>query len=309
MDYQDYYKVLNVDKNASKDEIKRAYRKLAMKYHPDQNQGDAGAEEKFKQINEAYQVLSDEDKRAHFDRLGSAYKDWQQHGSQDGFNWNQWTSGAPGGINVEYNGDLEDMFSGGGFSDFFQSIFGSMGGFASTGGDPRRSQFNRPQPQRPHEIEMSISLHEAYNGSTRQLKINDRKFEVTIPAGSKTGTKIRMRKAGPNQSDVYLIVNVAPDPRFEIKGERLHTYLDIDLPTAVLGGEIQVPTLSGSILLSIPPGTQPSQTFRIKGKGMPKLNDKENKGALFVNIQVKIPKELNSEQKDLYEKLAQLNNR
>jgi curved DNA-binding protein len=305
MDYQDYYKILNVDRKASKDEIKRAYRKLAMKYHPDQNQGDASAEEKFKQINEAYQVLSDDDKRAHFDRLGSAYKDWQQHGGQGGFNWNQWAGRGPEGVRVEYNGDLGDMF-GGGFSDFFQSIFGSMGGFGSMRSDPRQSQFNRAQAQRPYETELVISLHEAYNGSTRQIKINEIKYDVKIPVGSKTGTKVRMRGAGPNKTDVHLIIKVAPDPRFEIRNDRLHTFVDIDLPTAVLGGEVTVPTLSGNIILSIPPGTQPSQTFRLKGKGMPKLNDKSNLGALFVNIQVKIPQELTPEQKDLFEKLAKL---
>jgi curved DNA-binding protein len=277
-----------------------------MKYHPDQNQGDKSAEEKFKEINEAYQVLSDDDDRAHFDHLGSAYKDWQQQGSQDGFNWGQWSGGRPEGVRVEYNGDLGDMFGGGGFSDFFQSIFGGAGGFDSMRADPRQAQFQRAQAQKPHEIDMLISLHEAYSGSTRQIKINEKKFDLKIPVGSKTGTKVRMRKAGPNQSDVILILKVAPDPRFEIKADRLHTYVDVDLTTAVLGGEVQVPTLSGNIILTIPPGTQPLQVFRLKGKGMPKLNDEKNIGALFVNIQVKIPQDLTSEQKELFQKLENL---
>lgn len=302
MDYQDYYKVLNVNKNASQDEIKRAYRKLAMKFHPDQNQGDKEAEEKFKQINEAYQVLSDEEKRAHFDRLGSAYKDWEKGGAQGGFNWGQWAGRAQDGVRVEYNGDMGDMF-GGGFSDFFQSIFGGSAGSQSMRGNPRQGQFNRNQPQKPQEIDIDISLHEAYHGSTRNIKINERKFEVDIPAGAKTGTKIRMRKAGPNNSDIHLIMKVAPDPRFEIKNGKLNSFIEIDITTAVLGGEIEVPTLSGNILLSIPPGTQPAQVFRLKGKGMPKLNDVDNKGALFVNIQVKIPQELTPKQKELFKEL------
>ena len=213
MNYRDYYEILGVNKNSDNAELKRAYRKLAMQYHPDQNPDDKKAEEKFKEINEAYQVLSDPDKRAHYDRLGSDYNRYQQGGGNPGgFNWGQYTQGgSPGGMNVDY----EDLF-GGDFSDFFSQIFGGMGGF---GGGQRGRSARQPQK---YETEMIVSLHEIYNGSTRQININDRKFEVKVPKGAKNGTKLRLKGAGPNQGDVYLILKVSPDPRFDLKGDKLY---------------------------------------------------------------------------------------
>lgn len=307
MDYKDYYKILGVDRKADADEIKSAYRKLALKYHPDRNPDDKSAEEKFKDINEAYQVLSDTDKRAHYDQLGSAYSNWQQRGAPGGFNWSEWTRGAPGGMHVEFEGDLGDLF-GGGFSDFFSQIFGGFG----MGGSPVGRQGTRRQqfPQQ-YETEMVISLHEAYNGSMRQVKINDRRFDVRIPKGARSGTKLRLKGAGPpgpggQASDVYLVIKVSPDPRFDRKGDRLHTDLSIDLYTAVLGGEVTVPTLSGDVVLNIPPGTQPGQTFRLKGRGMPDLNQKNRYGDLFAKVQVDLPKKLTSKQRELFKQLARL---
>jgi curved DNA-binding protein len=305
MDYKDYYEILGVDRKADADEIKSAYRKLALKYHPDRNPSDKSAEEKFKEINEAYQVLSDDEKRAHYDRLGSAYSSWQQRGAPGGFNWGEWTRGAPGGMHVEFEGDLGDLF-GGGFSDFFSQIFGGFGmGSMGRQGAPRQ------QVPQKYETEMVISLHEAYNGSTRQVKINDRRFDVRIPKGARSGTKLRLKGAGPpgprgQASDVYLVVKVSPDPRFDRKRDRLYTDVSIDLFTAVLGGEATVPTMSGNVVLNIPPGTQSGQTFRLKGRGMPDLNQKSKYGDLFAKIQVDIPKKLTSKQRDLFEQLAKL---
>jgi curved DNA-binding protein len=307
MDYKDYYKILGVDRNADADEIKSAYRKLALKHHPDRNPGDKSAEEKFKDINEAYQVLSDPEKRAHYDQLGSAYSNWQQRGAPGGFNWGEWTRGAPGGMHVEFEGNLDDLFSGG-FSDFFSQIFGGFGMGANPIG---RQGAPRQQFPQKYETEMIISLHEAYNGSTRQVKINDRRFDVRIPKGARSGTKLRLKGAGPpgprgQASDVYLVVKVSPDPRFDRKGDQLYTDISIDLYTAVLGGEVTIPTLSGDVVLNIPPGTQPGQTFRLKGRGMPDLNQKNRYGDLFAKVQVELPKKLTSKQRELFKQLARL---
>jgi len=272
---------------------------LAMQYHPDKNPGDQSAEEKFKEINEAYQVLSDEDKRAHYDRLGSAYKNWERGGGRGGFDWGNWSREAPGGMHVEFDGDLGDLF-GGGFSDFFSQIFGGMGGFTPGGQRPAGRQ-----PQK-YEMEMIISLQEAYNGSTRKVKINDRSFDVKVPKGTRSGTKLRLKGAGPNNSDVFLVVKVSEDPRFERKKDNLYTDVNIDLYRAVLGGEVRVPTLSGEVVLTIPSGTQPGQSFRLKGRGMPNLKNNAKPGDLYANIQVELPKQLGPEERQLFEKLSQL---
>ena len=305
MDYKDYYDILGVGKSASAEEIKRAYRKLALKYHPDRTAGDKRAEEKFKEVNEAYQVLSDADKRAHYDRLGSAYSQWERGGGQPGgFNWGEWQTGAPGGVRVEYSGDVGDIFGGlGGFSDFFQQIFGGLGGFGQQAQAPRAVQ-----PQRfGHPI--TISLQEAHQGSQRQLNVDGRNLNVKIPAGAKSGTKVRMRGAGPSTpdgqpSDIILIVEVAPDPRFTRQGDNLHSEVPIDLFTAVLGGEAQVKTMDGEVRLTIPAGTQPGQSFRLKGKGMPRLKDPKSFGDLIVQAKVSIPKQLSDREKQLFRELA-----
>ena len=299
MEYKDYYKILGVERNASQEDIRRTYRKLAMKYHPDRNPGDAKAEERFKDINEAYQVLSDKDKRARYDRLGDSYSNWQQRGAPGDFNWNDWFAGSgatPGGVHVEY-GDIGDLFGGGGgFSEFFRSIFGGMGG---TGGAPR--QRVAPAYQQP----VTISLDEAFRGTSRQLKTDSRRMEVKIPAGVRTGSKVRVSSGGPSGSDLYLLIEVANDPRFERKGNNLHTTATIDVFTAMLGGETQVETMNGKVVLTIPAGTQPEQVFRLAGRGMPHLKSPQNKGDLFVRVKVKIPKQLTSEQKKLIEQVAQ----
>jgi len=316
MEYKDYYETLGVSRDSSAEDIKRAYRKLALEHHPDRNPGNDQAEEKFKEINEAYQVLSDPEKRAHYDRLGKAYSGWQQHGGRGGFNWDEWfTQPAGGNVRVEYvgdMGDLGDLFEGmGGFSDFFTRIFGGMGGArpapdANMGGRRRRTTQGAP---RAYQQDMTISLQEAFHGGSRRVQINGRQLEVKIPAGARNGTKIRMKAVGPagpdgQPSDIYLVVKVAPDPRFERKNDDLYTDVPIDLYTAVLGGEARVPTLSGDIVLTIPPGTQPEQTFRLRGKGMPNLKKKSQRGDLYATAKVKIPKQLSSEQQALFEKLS-----
>jgi len=314
MDYKDYYETLGVNKSASTDEIKKAYRKLAMEYHPDRKPDDTQAEEKFKEINEAYQVLSDDDKRAYYDRLGSAYSNYQQSGGpRSGFDWNQWgygqSGGQPGGMRVEFEGDLGDLFgSTGGFSDFFSQIFGGMGRSAGME-EVYRSQRQRQAPQPQYQSEMIISLQEAFRGSSRKVRIGERHFDVKIPKGAKSGTKLRLKGAGPTgpngqPTDIYLVIKVSPDPRFERSGDNLHTEVFVDIPTAVLGGKVSVPTLGNSVSLMIPAGTQPEQTFRLKGKGMPNLKSSSRAGDLLATIHIAIPKKLSKRQRELYEQLS-----
>ncbi len=299
MDYKDYYKILGVERSASADDVRKAYRKLAMQYHPDRNPGNKQAEEKFKEINEAYQVLSDSQKRARYDQLGSAYSNWQQRGSGQGdFDWSQWFNNQQagrGGTRVEY-GDLNDLFGQGGFSDFFESIFGGGGiGGMNTGTRTRQSP--------GYQQAVSITLDEAYHGTTRTIQSNGRRVEVRIPKGVKTGSKVRAASAGPEGLDLYLIVEIADDPRFELEGDNLKTSAVVDVFTAILGGEAEVETLEGKVQLKIPAGTQPEQIFRLAGRGMPHLKSAQ-KGDLFVRVKVKVPKNLSSKQKALLEEAA-----
>jgi curved DNA-binding protein len=305
MEYKDYYRTLGVERSASPEEIKHAYRKLAMQYHPDRNPGDKAAEEKFKEINEAHQVLSDAQKRARYDQLGSSYSQWQQSGgAPGGFNWSDWVtqSQSPGGVRVEY-GDLGDIFGEGGFSDFFTQIFGGMGGARTQ--TRRTTRSVRPQN---YEYPLTISLQEAYQGATRTVQVEDRRMEVKLPAGAKTGTRVRMAGAAPagpgsQRGDLYLVLAVTPDARFDRNGDDLTTEVTIDLYTAVLGGQVNVPTPGGDVLLTVPAGTQPGQTFRLAGRGMPKLRKPQEHGDLLARVKVRLPRNLTPQQRELFEQL------
>ena len=295
MDYKDYYKILGVDRKASEEDIRKAYRKLAKQYHPDYNPNNRGAEEKFKEINEAYEVLSDQKKRSHYDRLGSDYSQWQRRGGPGNFNWDQYGGGFPGGTRVNMD-DLNDLFGGGGgFSDFFQTIFG-MGGARPA---------SRSQPQ-GYQQDIDITFEEAYKGTTRLIESNGKQKKVRIPGGVRTGSKVRVAGAGPNGLDLYLIVQVTEDPRFERRSNDLYTTATIDVFTAILGGEAEVETLEGKIKLNIPAGTQPEQTFRLAKRGMPHVRDQKDKGDLFVKIKVQIPKYLSSKQMELLEEASKI---
>ena len=309
MEYKDYYKVLGVDRAASDEEIKKTYRKLALKYHPDKNPDNPEAEAKFKDINEAYEVLGDTKKRAKYDQLGSSYRAWERTGRDPGnFDWSQWSSGYPGGGSVRVEvGDLGDIFGGGGFSDFFNSIFGGAGA-QGAGGFGRRA---RPA-RRGRDIEqpIAISLSEAYSGTEQVIQRDGSRLEVTIPPGSRTGTRVRVSGKGEPGSagsgDLYLRVNVEDDPRFERQRDDLHTQVSVDLYTAVLGGEVKVPTLSGDVLLTIPAGSQPGQTFRLKGRGMPRRHESSKTGDLYAELELESPEDLNARARELFEELANL---
>lgn len=309
MEYKDYYKILDVERSASEDEIKRVYRKLALQYHPDRNPGDKQAEERFKEINEAYQVLSDPAKRARYDQLGESYTRWQQRGApRGGFNWEDWATSSPGGnVRVEV-GDLDDLF-GGGFSEFFQRIFG---GAPDMGPAPTGRGGPSPRSQRASlEQPVTISLQEAFAGSTRRIDVNGRRLEVKTPPGARTGTKVRVANAAPpgpdgQRGDLYLVIEVAEDPRFERRGNDLYTDVTVDLYTAILGGEASVPTMAGNVILTIPPGTQPGQTFRLSGRGMPNIRNPQSHGDLYARVKVKLPRDLTQKQKELFQELARL---
>jgi curved DNA-binding protein len=314
MEYRDYYKILGLKKSATDKEIKRAFRRLAREHHPDVNPGDASAEERFKEINEAHEVLSDPEKRQKYDQLGADWQRWQHAGrGPSDFDWSRWTSGQPsGGVHVRYGTpeDLNDMFGGGGgaFSDFFSQIFGGMGG--SRGGSGFQYQ---PQPQRGQDFEqpVQITLQEAFRGTTRILQRSNQRLEVKIPAGAKTGTRVRMRgeggagAAGGPSGDIFLRVTVLPDSRFERKENDLHTVVPVDLYTMVLGGEVRVPTVEGEVVLSIPPGTQNGRTFRLRGKGMPRLREPSKTGDLYAQVEVELPSKLTPRQRELFDELRQ----
>jgi len=291
MEYKDYYKILGVERKAGDDDIRKAYRKLAKQHHPDYNPNNKQAEERFKEINEAYEVLSDPQKRSHYDRLGSDYSQWQRRGSGD-FDWSRY-GGFPGGARVNMD-DLNDLFGGGGFSDFFQTIFG-MGGRSSA----------RSQPQ-GYQQELDITLEEAYKGTTRRIQTDGKEKLVRIPVGVRSGSKVRVAGAGPNGLDLYLILAVQEDKRFERQGNDLHTSATVDVFTAILGGEAEVETMEGRVKLNIPAGTQPEQVFRLAGRGMPHLKDPKQKGDLFVKIKVQIPKYLSSKQRDLLDEASKI---
>lgn len=299
MDYKDYYAILGVDRQADEKAIKRAYRKLALKYHPDKNPGDKQAEDKFKEMNEAYEVLGDPAKRAKYDQLGASYQQWERMGRGSGdFDWSQWVGGAPGGATRVEFGDLGDLF-GGGFSDFFNTIFG--GSVANAG---------RPGAARGRDLQqrLSISLEEAYHGASRMLQGDGRRLEVKVPAGAQTGTRVRLAgqgaSGGRSSGDLYLDLEVQPDSRFERSGDDLRTDVVVDVYTAVLGGEVRVPTFQGDVVLTIPAGSQPDQVFRLKGRGMPKLRRPDQHGDLFARLKIEIPKRLSPEERTLFEQLA-----
>ena len=293
----DYYEALGVSKTADEAELKKAFRKMAKKYHPDTNQQDPTAEQKFKEINEAYDVLRDPEKRAQYDRFGPNFQNMQ--GFPNGY--------QPGQGNSQYYNrvDVDE----GAFGDLFESIFGGMGGVNAGGG--RRARTNIRQQGRDLEHEVGISLREAYEGATRFINKGSRRLKVTIPAGAATGTKVRLSGEGEagigggEAGDLYLIVKVEPDSQFERDGDNLTTEVKVDAFTAMLGGEVRVPTLSRPVKLRIPEGTQSGQKFRIRGKGMPIMKKKDEYGDLFARVLLTVPESLTPEQRQRVEDLRQ----
>jgi curved DNA-binding protein len=322
VDYKDYYKILGVDQKASQKDIQKAYRKLARQYHPDVNPGDKTAEEKFKEINEANEVLSDPEKRKKYDEMRTYY---QQYGQWPGAAGpaGAGAQGGYGGGNYQYRTmseeDLRDLFGEQSpFSDFFETYFGGAGvGGAGAPGRRTRTTGRTQQweiPGQDVESEVDVTLPEAYQGATRVFELTEpdgstRRLEVKIPAGVEEGSRIRIAGQGAqgtsNRGDLYLRVHIVPDPRYTREGTTLRTRIDVPLAIAMLGGEVQVPTPDGRrLLLRIPEGTANGKSFRLRGQGMPALGQPDKRGDLYAEVNVVLPTHLDAEQRRLFEAFA-----
>ncbi len=310
MEYKDYYRILGVRKDASAEEIRRAYRSLARKYHPDVNPHDPTAEERFKEINEAYEVLSDPEKRRKYDQLGENWARFQEAGGDpNAFDWAQWFARPGSGTYTRtYKIDLDDLFGGAGgsgFSDFFEAIFGG-------GARPRTGRQYFRMDGQDLEEPVEISLEEAFHGTTRLIQVNGRRLEVRIPPGVDTGSRVRIAGAGEpgvnggNPGDLYLVIQVREHPNIQRRGDDLYMKQPVDLYTLILGGEVRVETFKGPVSLRIPPETPAGQTFRLRGRGMPLLKDPSRYGDLYVEVQPVIPQNLSTKEKELFRELQDL---
>lgn len=309
MEFRDYYSDLGVPPDADEAAIKRAYRKLARQYHPDVNPGDKTAEERFKVINEAYEALSDPERRRKYDELRQQYQRWKQRGGTGEFDWQQWQAppGYGGGYTREVSPeDLEDLFGEESpFSDFFSSIFGG----APRGGRGG-ARAARPRAGRDIEAPVEITLEEAFHGAARSIELRDRRINARIPAGVRTGSRVRLQgqgepglRGGP-PGDLYLIVEVQPHSRFTMEGEDLVAPVAIDFYTAAVGGEVRVQTLDGAVKLKIPPRTQAGRTFRLRGQGMPRGVRSSERGDLIARIEIALPESMSEDELAELRKLA-----
>lgn len=297
MEYKDYYKILGVDRNADADAIKKAYRKLARQHHPDVNKNNKQSEERFKEINEANDVLSDPEKRKVYDQLGANYQQYRQNGGDPrNYDWSQWAQqpgaqnagGRTGGVNYE---DID-------FSDLMGSIFGERFGGQQTARRPRDVQ---------HEV--AISLDQAYHGTTILVDRGGDQIEVKIPPGVKTGSRVRVkgqgsRSARGQSSDLYLVVDVLADSVYERQDDDLTRDVKVDAFTAMLGGEVTVPTMNGSLVVTVPAGSSSGKKIRLRGRGMPKLNAKGEYGDLYLRLMVTVPRDIADEDRKTLEDIA-----
>jgi curved DNA-binding protein len=327
MEYKNYYDILGVGKNASQDEIKKAYRKKAAKFHPDKNPDDPSAEDKFKEVGEAYEVLKDPEKRKLYDKVG---RDWKQYrrtgGNAQDFNWSDYAWQGRGrdfrGQNYQEGFDINDFFgnrrsggTAGGFSSFFETIFGGGNPFGQAQGPQRyESNARKNNVKRNIKADVTISLQEAYEGTSRTLRVGDEKMKVKIPAGIEDGQRLKLtgkgssRVRGGQRGDVYLTVRIDMPEGYERKGNNIYYDHPVDLYTAVLGGETTVKTLNGKAKINIPAGTSGGKLFRLTGMGMPEFRNPSKKGDFLVRVKVQVPEKLTDEEKKLFKKLAQQEN-
>ena len=311
MAYIDYYKILGVGKNASADDIKKAYRKLARKLHPDLNPNDKESHRKFQELNEANEVLSDPEKRAKYDKYGKNWKQGeeyekaqqqyeQQWGQQQ---WGGTGSAGAGGQTFYTQGDFSDDD----FSDFFHSMFG--GGFSQrSGGSARRKRYKGAD----YQAELRLTLRQALDTHQQTLAINGKNVRITIPAGVANGQKIKLAGYGqPGQGngpsgDLYITFAIEEDKDFKRLGDDLYTEVEVDLYTAVLGGEVMINTLDGQVKMNIKPGTQPGSKLRLKGKGFPVYKKDNAFGDLYITLKVVLPDNLSDSEKDLFTQLSNI---
>ncbi len=307
MEYKDYYKILGVDKNASAAEIKKAFRKLAVKYHPDKNPGDKTAEAKFKEINEANEVLSDTEKKKRYDTLGENWNSYQQQGgSPQDFDWSRYANTGQGGQTF-YSTDFGEGFGGGGFSDFFESIFGGGfgSGFSGSQGRTSRSVFKGQDMQ----AELHISLEDAYRGSEKIFEVNGQSIKLKIKPGIQDGQILRLTgkgyagAQGGKHGDLLIVIRVDKDPNFNRIDDDLYCDLQVDIYTAVLGGKVELNTFKGKIKVNIAKETSNGKTLRLKGLGMPKYGKENQFGDLYVKIDLQTPKNLSPEEIKLFKQL------
>lgn len=301
MKYKDYYQTLGIDKKASQEQIKKAYRKLAVKYHPDKNQGDSAAEERFKEVNEAFEVLGNAEKRQKYDKLGA---NWQAY-EQGGFDWSQYGGNPFGhsGTSFTFEGDPNTFFGGNsGFSDFFERFFAGQG-------TPFQTQSNRG---RDTQAELPITLEEAYHGGAKVFDLNGQRIRIQIKAGAYDGQKLRLKgkgQPGPQggeNGDLIITLRQKTHPTFTRKGDDLYGEVSTDLYTAILGGKVAIPSLSGPVNITIPKGTNSGKTLRLRGKGMPVYGKNNQFGNLFVTIKVQLPQKLTPQEIKLFEQLRAL---
>jgi curved DNA-binding protein len=322
MDYKDYYSTLGVSKTATQEDIKKAFRKLARKHHPDVNPGDKAATEKFKEISEAYEVLSDLEKRQKYDQFGSQWQQYSQTGGRpEDFNWSQWQAGP--GTSYSYRTvtpeEFAEMFGGEGreghFSSFFETLFGGAGR-PFTGGAQAGPEFRyQPHPRHGRDLDytMKVTLEEAFHGGSRILEWETgRKIEAKVPPGVKTGSKLRLKgqgepgRDGGEAGDLLLHIEVLPHERFVREGDNLSLILPVDLFTLLLGGKATVSGLDRAVVLDIPAGTANGRVFRLKGLGMPHLKNPGERGDLLVKVEAVLPEHLGDKEKELVQQWRDL---
>lgn len=308
MNYKDYYQILGVSKNAGQDEIKKAYRKLAVKYHPDKNQGNQESEERFKEISEAYEVLHNPEKRKKYDSLGANWKQYENTGSGRP-RYSKAGGGSASDESFYFEGDLGNLFgkTGGGFSDFFNAFFGSGAGSQAGFG-------NRQQSFKGSDLhaELEISIPEAYHGTSRVLMVNGEKLRINIKPGPYNGQELRIKGKGGHgtgdggKGDIYIKIKVPDDNLYRREGNDLILNVEIDLYTAVLGGKKMIDTLAGKLNVAVPKGAQHGSKLRLKEKGMPVYDKPGVYGDLYIELHIVIPKNLSSEELQLFKKLKEL---
>ena len=310
MEYKDYYKILGVDKKASKDEIKKAYRKLAMKYHPDKTKGDKSTEDKFKEINEANEVLSDDDKRKKYDEMGSNWNYYQKAGGNaEGFDWGRYSN--QGGTQYQYSGNFEDVFGNSGYSDFFDMFFGGSfgGGKKSRRGGGRRT----PAKGQDYQAALDISLKEAYSGVSKVFSFNNQSVKLNIKPGIHDGHVLKIPGKGGAGSggagDLLIKINVKGDAVFERKGDDLYANLHVPLYDAVLGGKVEFEAMKGKVKIDITKDCSNGKIFRLSRMGMPKYGKTGEFGDLYLTVQIDMPRNLSARETELFSELKKLRNR
>lgn len=322
MEYKDYYKTLGVSRDASQEVIRKKYRKMAAKFHPDKNPGNKRAEAKFKEIGEAYEVLKDPEKRKLYDQVGSDWKRYQQAGANpNDFKWGQSSGGEGQRVNINF----DDIFGAGQrgsgrssqYSSFFETLFGGGDPFGGAKYQSPQQHSNRarqnPQKKGADSVaEIYVELKELLEGVEKQFRVNGEKVKIKIPAGIEDGKRLKLKgkghegRQGGVKGDLYLKVRVREPEGFERRGNDIHQKVSMDLYTALLGGSLTAETLQGRVRLTIPPETSNGKTFRLAGRGLPEFNKPETKGDYYIKTEIALPEKLSEEEINLFEKLKEI---